>query len=170
MCSHTLDRRTAVRRSTTSYKTSNLVGGHALLETGSNVSGPQLVLNGDQLVEQRLIEDVREAHDNDAIATLGLVRDGDIANYGGVILEDSEHVSEIVERPHDDRSYHLNVGVYTFESVIFECLRGPEPQFNEYSLVDGIANAIGTDETVRGITSDGFWYDATYPWDLLEKS
>ncbi|MGM0387577.1 MAG: sugar phosphate nucleotidyltransferase [Natrinema limicola] len=145
-----------------------LGSGHALLEAEPKVSGPQLVLNGDQLVEQRLIEDVREAHDNDAIATLGLVRDGDIANYGGVILEDDEHVTEIVERPRDDRSYHLNAGVYAFEPEIFEYLRGPEPQFNEYSLVDGIANAIDADETVRGVTSAGFWYDATYPWDLLE--
>ncbi|TMT86955.1 nucleotidyl transferase [Haloterrigena sp. H1] len=145
-----------------------LGSGHALLKTEPEVSGPQLVLNGDQLVEQGLIEDVREAHNNDAIATLGLVRDGDIANYGGVILEDGEHVSEIVERPHDDRSYHLNAGVYAFEPEIFEYLRGPEPQFNEYSLVDGIANAIDAGETVRGVNSDGFWYDATYPWDLLE--
>ncbi|MFD1562863.1 sugar phosphate nucleotidyltransferase [Haloarchaeobius amylolyticus] len=142
--------------------------GHALLEAEPEISGPQLVLNGDQIVERGIIEDVCEIHNSDAIATLGLVRDGDITNYGGVIVEDGEHVSEIVERPHDDRSYHLNAGVYAFEPEIFEYLRGPEPQFNEYSLVDGIANAIDAGETVRSVASDGFWYDATYPWDLLE--
>ncbi|MFA9416403.1 sugar phosphate nucleotidyltransferase [Natrinema sp. HArc-T2] len=145
-----------------------LGSGHALLEAEPEVSGPQLVLNGDQIVERGIIEDVCEVHNSDTIATLGLVRDGDITNYGGVILEDDEHVTEIVERPHDDRSYHLNAGVYAFEPEIFEYLRGPEPQFNEYSLVDGIANAIDAGETVRGVVSDGFWYDATYPWDLLE--
>ncbi|MFC6769457.1 sugar phosphate nucleotidyltransferase, partial [Natrinema soli] len=145
-----------------------LGSGHALLETGSIVSGPQLVLNGDQLVERGIIEDVREAHDGEAVATVGLVRDADVANYGGVILVDDGRIAEIVERPRDDRNYYLNAGVYAFEPELFEYLRGPEPQFNEYSLVDGIANAIDANETVRGVSSDGFWIDATYPWDLLE--
>ncbi|GAB7119504.1 sugar phosphate nucleotidyltransferase [Natrinema sp. JCM 9743] len=146
-----------------------LGSGHALLAAESDVSEPRLVLNGDQLVAPRIVEDVRTAHDDgDAVATLGLIRDENVAEYGGVICEDDGHVAEIVEHPHDDRTYQLNAGVYAFEPAMFEYLRGPEPQLREYSLVDGIANAIDAGETVRGVTSDGIWIDATYPWDLLE--
>ncbi|PCR90505.1 sugar phosphate nucleotidyltransferase [Natrinema ejinorense] len=147
-----------------------LGSGHALLAAEPEVSEPQLVLNGDQLVAQRIVEDVLAAYDDDddAIATLGLVRDAAVDNYGGVILEDNGSVLEIVERPRDDRTYQLNAGVYAFDPELFEYLRGPEPQLNEYSLVDGIANAIESTETVRGVTSEGIWIDATYPWDLLE--
>ncbi|OLZ40760.1 nucleotidyl transferase [Natrinema saccharevitans] len=146
-----------------------LGSGHALLAAESEVSEPRLVVNGDQLVAQRIITDVREAHvGTDAIATLGLIRDAAVEEYGGVILDDDGQIAEVVERPRDDRSYHLNAGVYAFEPALFEYLRGPEPHLNEYSLVDGLANAIAADESVRGIPSDGIWIDATYPWDLLD--
>ncbi|WP_226479898.1 sugar phosphate nucleotidyltransferase [Natrinema amylolyticum] len=146
-----------------------LGSGHALLAAESEVSEPRLVLNGDQLVASRIVEDVRTAHDDgNAIATLGLIRHEDVDGYGGVICEDDGRVAEIVERPRDDRTYQLNAGVYAFDPELFEYLRGPEPQLSEYSLVDGIANAIDAEATVRGVTSEGIWMDATYPWDLLE--
>lgn len=147
-----------------------LGSGHALLAAESAVSEPQLVLNGDQLVAGRIVEDVRNGHedDADAIATLGLIRHADVGEYGGVICEDDGTVETIVERPRDDRSYQLNAGVYALEPEFFDYLRGPEPHLNEYSLVDGIANAVDAEEIVRGVTSDGIWIDATYPWDLLE--
>ncbi|WP_435552682.1 sugar phosphate nucleotidyltransferase [Natrinema sp. CGMCC1.2065] len=146
-----------------------LGSGHALLAAEADISEPRLVVNGDQLVAQRIVTDVREAHaDNDAIATLGLIRDAAVEDYGGVIRDDDGHVSEIVERPRDDRTYHLNAGVYAIDPTLFDYLRGPEPHLNEYSLVDGITNAIAADEAVRGTVSDGIWIDATYPWDLLD--
>ncbi|SEV81609.1 sugar phosphate nucleotidyltransferase [Natrinema salifodinae] len=145
-----------------------LGSGHALLAAEAAVSEPCLVLNGDQLVAKGIIEDVRDAHDGGAVATLGLIRHADVADYGGVILDDDGDVAELVERPRDDRSYRLNAGIYAFEPKLFEYLRGPEPQLTEYSLVDGIANAIDAGEPVRGVESDGLWIDATYPWDLLD--
>ncbi|WP_049890790.1 sugar phosphate nucleotidyltransferase [Natrinema versiforme] len=147
-----------------------LGSGHALLAAESAVSEPRLVLNGDQLVAGQIVEDVLDAHENDddALATLGLIRHADVGEYGGVICEDDGTVETIVERPRDDRTYKLNAGVYAFEPELFDYLHGPEPHLNEYSLVDGIANAVDAEETVRGVTSDGIWIDATYPWDLLE--
>ncbi|WP_226007466.1 sugar phosphate nucleotidyltransferase [Natrinema salinisoli] len=149
-----------------------LGSGHALLAAEPDVSEPRLVLNGDQLVAQRIVEDVLAAYDDgdDAIATLGLIRHEDVDEYGGVICDDDGYVTEIVEHPSDDRTYQLNAGVYVFEPELFEYLRVPDPQLNEYSLTDGIANAIAAGETVRGVTSDGVWIDATYPWDLLTVS
>ena len=143
--------------------------GHALLQAESSIDGPCLVVNGDQLVDSRIIRDVLEGHGADAAATLGLIRRANVEEYGGVILENGR-VSELVERPRDDRNYLLNAGVYAFEPRAFDAIRLARPRDGEHSLVDGISRAIDDGEDVRGIVSDGLWADATYPWDLLETS
>lgn len=143
--------------------------GHALLEAASTVDGPFLALNGDQIVDDDLIEDVVSAHGSGAIATLGLVRRPNVGRYGGVILENGR-VREIVENPTDDRDYRLNAGVYVFEPPIVDAIRRSDPRDGEYLLVDAISEAIDSGEEVRGVVSDGFWVDATYPWDLLDVS
>ncbi|WP_306059257.1 sugar phosphate nucleotidyltransferase [Natronococcus wangiae] len=142
-----------------------LGSGHALLAAESAVDGPLLVVNGDQLVDERIVEDVLAAHDATA-ATLGLVRRSDVARYGGVLLED-ERVTEIVENPRDERGYRLNAGVYAFEPSIFDAIRASEPRAGEHALTDAISTLLGNDEGVRGVVSEGTWVDATYPWDLL---
>ncbi|WP_049892293.1 sugar phosphate nucleotidyltransferase [Natronococcus amylolyticus] len=144
-----------------------LGSGHALLAAEPATEGSTLVVNGDQLIDSRIIEDVIAAHDREpATATLGLVRRANVTRYGGVLLEDGA-VTEIVENPRDDRGYQLNAGVYAFEPSIFEAIRRSEPRDGEQSLVDGIATLLEVGEEVRGVVSEGTWIDATYPWDLL---
>ncbi|MFC4438191.1 MULTISPECIES: sugar phosphate nucleotidyltransferase [Natrialbaceae] len=142
-----------------------LGSGHALLAAESAVDGSLLVVNGDQLVDEQIVEDVLAAHDA-AAATLGLIRRADVARYGGVLLEE-ERVTEIVENPRDERGYCLNAGVYAFEPAIFDAIRAIEPRAGEHSLTDAISTLLGNDEDVRGAVSEGTWIDATYPWDLL---
>ncbi|MFC4439769.1 MULTISPECIES: sugar phosphate nucleotidyltransferase [Natrialbaceae] len=147
-----------------------LGSGHALLAAASAVDGTAVVVNGDQFVERQIIEDVIAAHDEDSAATLGLITRTDLGRYGGAILENDGAVSELVERPRDDRDYRLNAGVYAIEPRVLEAIREIEPTGGEYSIVDGISALIEEGETVRGVVSDGCWVDATYPWDLLEVS
>jgi len=147
-----------------------LGSGHALLAAEADVGGPLLVVNGDQLVESKIISDVLEVHaTSDAAATLGLLNRTDVDEYGGVILEDKT-VTEIIENPQDDRSYRFNAGVYAFETQIFDAIRAAKPRAGEQSLIDGIRELIASDSEVRGIISEGLWVDATYPWDLLDVS
>ncbi|WP_114576009.1 sugar phosphate nucleotidyltransferase [Saliphagus sp. LR7] len=143
-----------------------LGSGHALLAAEETVSGTCLVVNGDQLVDRRIIADVIETHDAGADATLGLIRQADVSHYGGVILEDGE-ITEIVENPRDERNYRLNAGVYALEPSAFEAARAVDPDDGERSLVDAIAELIDSEAVVRGVVSEGLWVDATYPWDLL---
>ncbi len=147
-----------------------LGSGHALLEAESVVSGPFLVVNGDQIVDRKIVGDVLEAHaDGDAAATLGVLDRADVAPYGGVVLEDGD-VTDVVENPGDERPYRLNAGVYAFEPAIFDALRAAEPRDGELSLTAGIRQLAASDATVRGVRSEGLWVDATYPWDLLDVS
>ncbi len=143
--------------------------GHALAVAESEVDGTVLVLNGDQIADETLLHDVISAHDASATATLGLLRKSSIDEYGGVILEDGV-VSDIVEDPQDDREYLLNAGVYAFEPDVFDMLYNGAPRIGERLLIDAIMELSGAGHEIRGVVSDGFWVDATYPWDLLEVS
>ncbi|WP_255193451.1 sugar phosphate nucleotidyltransferase [Natronobeatus ordinarius] len=143
--------------------------GHALLQAEPAVDGATLVVNGDQLVDSRIVRDVVDRHGADAAATLGLIRRADVGAYGGVILEDGR-VRDLVEQPRDDRNYLLNAGVYALEPRLFDSIRAAHSRDGEQSLVDGISQAIESGEPVRGVVSEGLWVDATYPWDLLETS
>ena len=153
------------------YITQNqqLGSGHALLAAESEIDDTTLVVNGDQIVESRIISDVLEAHESDSAATLGLLNRHDVESYGGVLLEDGA-VTEIVENPQDERSYRLNAGVYAFEPAIFDAIRAAESRVGEQSLTDGIVELIESDADVQGVVSEGLWVDATYPWDLLDVS
>ncbi len=143
--------------------------GHALLAAESVVDGTCLVINGDQIVDSRIVGDTIAGHESDSAATLALLQRSSIDEYGGVIVDDGR-VTNIVESPHDDRDYFLNAGVYVLEPVVFEAVRAAEPTAGEHHLVDGLSTLIDSGEILRGVVSDGIWVDATYPWDLLDVS
>ncbi|MCU4926444.1 sugar phosphate nucleotidyltransferase [Halobacteria archaeon AArc-dxtr1] len=144
-----------------------LGSGHALLAAEEAVSGPTLVVNGDQIVDSTIVGDVLAAHEPGTAATLGLIPARDVGEYGGILTTD-DRVTELVENPHDERAYDLNAGVYVFEEPIFEAIRTVDPQVGEHSLIDALSQLIAGEAVVRGVRSGGTWIDATYPWDLLQ--
>ncbi|ELZ11166.1 nucleotidyl transferase [Halovivax asiaticus JCM 14624] len=140
--------------------------GHALLQVQSAVDGPCLVVYGDQLVDAESIDAVVTAHGESAEpATLAALDRENVAEYGGLIVEDGR-VREIVERPRDDRHYLLNAGIYVLEPRVFDAVRVVDSGHGEQSLVDAIDRLID-EGAVRAVRTDGLWADATYPWDLL---
>ncbi|WP_306058643.1 sugar phosphate nucleotidyltransferase [Natronococcus wangiae] len=143
--------------------------GHAVLLAESEVSGTCLAINGDQIVDSRIIGDAVEAHDRTAGATIALLQRPNVELYGGVRIDDGT-VTSITENPRDGHGYYLNAGVYVLEPGAFEAVRETEPRVGEHHLVDGLSTLIDSGEIVRGAVSEGLWVDATYPWDLLDVS
>ncbi|ELY42073.1 sugar phosphate nucleotidyltransferase [Natronorubrum sulfidifaciens] len=141
--------------------------GHAVLAAEAAVDGTCLVVNGDQIAASRIIRDTLEAHDT--AATVALLQRSSVDGYGGVLV-DEDRVTTIVEDPPDDREYLLNAGIYVLEPVAFDAIRAAEPRAGERLLVDGLSKLIEWGDVVRGAISEGFWVDATYPWDLLDVS
>ncbi|WP_121741154.1 sugar phosphate nucleotidyltransferase [Natronorubrum halophilum] len=140
---------------------------HALAAAASRIEEPVLVVNGDQLVDRSIIADTIDRHESSGGATLGVIADAAVADYGGVITDTDGSVTEIVENPTDDRSYWLNAGVYALNPRAIEIMTGIDSTAGEYSLVDGLSALIETETTVAAVTTDGMWIDATFPWDLL---
>lgn len=141
--------------------------GHALLAGNPPDDRSVMVVYGDQIVDRALIGDVLDQHERgDAVATLGVIPGKDVSRYGGAVLEGGA-VVELVDRPEDAGDYVLNAGVYLFEPRALVAVADAETRGGEQSMIDGIATLVRGEPTVAGALSNGFWVDATYPWDLL---
>jgi glucose-1-phosphate thymidylyltransferase len=149
-----------------------LGSGHALLQAREAVTDEDgfLVVNGDQVVEERMIANVLAAfEERDSTATLSVTEQADVSHYGAVVM-DGDRVVEVVEKPDTDDYRLLNAGVYAFDSSIFDAIDETPRVRGELALTDTLARLIDQDAAIRGVTTEGLWVDATYPWDLLDVS
>ena len=149
-----------------------LGSGHALLQAREAIADPFVVVNGDQLVQPGLVGDVTSAHTGaESIATIGVVRSEAATRYGAVELDREGYVVDLNERPGDGDYDLLNAGVYAFDVEFFEILASSPRIDGSLPLPSAVARAADTDGvSVSGVRTEGFWTDATYPWDLLEAS
>src|SRR6056297_2696500 len=146
-----------------------LGSGHALLQASDGPSGSFLLVNGDQIVDHRIIEAVCEAH-TDATATLAVVEGSEAVDYGAVQL-DGDEITKLIEQPASGEFRLFNAGVYAFTQRIFEVLETLSVERGELPLTDAIQRLIeAEDHDVSAVRTDRFWMDATHPWDLLSLS
>ena len=144
-----------------------LGSGHALLQARDAVTEPFLVVNGDQITEPSIITDVLGAHDAAMAASMGVIESDKAAEYGTVSLTGG-NVTDLTEHPEADAGGLLNAGVYVFTPEIFSVLADLPRPGGVLTIPAGVSALVADPETaVLGVETDGFWTDATYPWDLL---
>lgn len=144
-----------------------LGSGHALLQARDAVTDPFLVVNGDQITEPSIITDVLSDHDAAMAASMGVIESDKAAEYGTVSLTDG-NVTDLTEHPETDAGGLLNAGVYVFTPEIFSVLADLPRPGGVLTIPAGVSALVADPETaVGGVETDGFWTDATYPWDLL---
>ncbi len=149
-------------------QTNQLGSGHALLQARDGPTGSFLVVNGDQIIDHRIVEAVSDAHNS--AATLAVVEGTEAADYGAVRLSGAE-ITELIEQPATGEFRLFNAGVYAFTQQIFETLATQSVDRGELPLTDAIQELIADEaHSVGGVRTDHFWMDATHPWDLLSLS
>jgi len=143
-----------------------LGSGHALLQARDGPDGSFLLVNGDQIIDSRIVEAVSSSHSESA-ATLAVVEGPDAVDYGAVRL-DGDRVTELTEQPKTGDFRLFNAGVYSFSQQIFETLETLSVERGELPLTAALQQLIADDDhAVGGVRADHFWMDATHPWDLL---
>ena len=145
-----------------------LGSGHALLQVRGTIDEPFLAVNGDQIADPSIVADVAAAHlEGDAIATLSVVESREASRYGSVRL-DGDEIVELVERPESGDYRLLNAGVYGFDPAFLQALAATPRVAGSLPLPAAVSRLVADeDHRVRGVRTEGFWTDATYPWDLL---
>ena len=141
---------------------------HAIKLAEPLVNEKFLVLNGDNLIDEKTISDLLRGESGD-ITLLSVSRE-QIMGYG-VVLLDKGRISRIIEKPRDKISHLVNTGIYMFSSSIFgEIDKTMISETGEYAITDTIQRIIDRGVTVTNITTKGTWIDAVHSWDLLKAN
>ena len=153
----------------TYHTQSNQLGsGHALLQARDGPTDSFLLVNGDQIIDHRIVDAVINAHSG--TATMAVVEGPEAVDYGAVKLSGNE-ITELVEQPEHGEFRLFNAGVYAFTQQLFDTLAELSVDRGELPLTDAIQDLIADPEhIVDGVRTDHFWMDATHPWDLLALS
>jgi len=144
-----------------------LGSGHALLQARDGPDGSFLLVNGDQIIDHRIVEAVGAAHET--AGTLAVVEGPEAVDYGAVHL-DGDEVMELIEQPASGDFRLFNAGVYAFTQQIFETLDTLSVERGELPLTAAIQQLIGDQHAIGAVRTNHFWMDATHPWDLLSLS
>ena len=146
-----------------------LGSGHALLQARDGPADSFLLVNGDQVIDSRIVNAVRTTHTG-AAAALAVVEGPQAADYGAVTL-DSNEITTLTEQPAGGEFRLFNAGVYAFTQEIFETLETLSVDRGELPITDALQALIDDkNHAVAGVRTDQFWMDATHPWDLLSLS
>jgi glucose-1-phosphate thymidylyltransferase len=140
-----------------------LGSGHALRQAADAVADRTLVLNGDRVIDERIVSDVLDQYDG--APTVSVLQHPSPSQYGAVRVSDGR-LTALEERPDSGEYRLINAGVYAFDARVFDAIDRTPRRAGEIQLPDVIGTLMD-DGTVEAVTTDGLWADATYPWDLL---
>ena len=140
---------------------------HALQKVEPYVDQEFLVVNGDNLIDKRAVNDLISAEGENVILAALRRHTGDY----GVLIVDNGVVKEIIEKPGRPCSGVLSTGAYKFSPKVFEALKqAPISERGSYELPETIMQMIKDgSEFVPQITK-GVWADAIFAWDLLNAN
>jgi len=141
---------------------------HALKQAIPVVSGPLVVLNGDNVCRANLDAAVERHRATDAAATL-LVESvpREQATTTGVVETDEDgRVTGLVEKPDDPTSTLVTRGFYAFGSAIGPALDRIDPaDRGEYEITDAIDDLLARGHRVETVTLEGWCHNVNEPAD-----
>jgi glucose-1-phosphate thymidylyltransferase len=145
------------------HQEKQLGSGHALQQVDDDIEAPVLVLNGDRVIDEKIVDDTLSAFDGRP--TVAVLEHPTPSEYGAAEI-DGDRLVELVEKPDSDGYRLINAGVYAFGTEVFDAIERTPRRGGELQLPDVIGTLMDGGE-VRAAKTDGLWIDATYPWDLL---
>jgi UDP-N-acetylglucosamine diphosphorylase/glucosamine-1-phosphate N-acetyltransferase len=144
---------------------------HAINSIRNVVDTQLIVLNGDILVDPRLIVNLtRKYESSKASSILVLIEVEDPSSFGVVEIE-NDRIKDIIEKPApgEATSNLINAGIYLFDNTIFNAIdRTPKSERGEYEITDSLKIQISENKVVLGLQSDNKWIDVGRPWELLD--
>lgn len=145
---------------------------NAVATTGDFVGDdPFLVYLGDNLLEEGIQDFTERFRHGSMDASLLLKEVEDPRSFGVVVLDENQHVAQLVEKPALPPSNLAIVGVYAFMPVIFEAIANIKPSARgELELTDAIQWLVDNGHAVSAQICQGFWEDAGRPSSLLDAN
>ena len=131
---------------------------------------PFVMYLGDNVLMEGIAGFVREFETHRPNAQIFLARVPEPERFGVAVVE-GERAVRLVEKPKEHISDLALVGVYLFDSTVFEAVDAIRPSWrNELEITDAIQRLIDTGRTVRTHMVTDWWKDTGRLEDLLEAN
>ena len=129
-----------------------------------------LMYLGDNMIQEDLSKFVEEFQTLEWNASILLTPVEEPTRFGIAVMESGKVVS-VVEKPKSPPSNLAIIGVYLFNSKIFEGIDNLKPSWRgELEITDAIQFLIDHGDKVQGHVVYGWWKDTGRPSDLLEAN
>ena len=130
-----------------------------------------MVLNGDIILDEEIIQEMIEKYDGLTPDTLMLLTEVEDPSAFGVVEIEDGNIKSIVEKPKQGEapSNLVNAGIYIFNEDIFDKIDKTEiSQRGEYEITDSVSMQIQDNKVVIGHKTSKDWIDVGRPWELIE--
>lgn len=130
-----------------------------------------IVLNGDIIVDPKLIIDLIEKYQSENASSILMLTEVEDPSSFGVVEIENGRIRNIVEKPAPGEapSNLINAGIYLFDKTVFEAIDKTEKsERGEYEITDSLKIQMSENKVVLGVKSDNKWIDVGRPWELLD--
>jgi len=127
------------------------------------------IVLGDNIIEKNIANMVRDFESQSKGAKILLKEVPDPERFGVAVL-DGESVTEIIEKPSEPPSPYAVVGIYMYDSTVFEIIRTLKPSKRGEMEITDVNNAYIKQGAMTYEILDGWWTDAGTFDSLLRAS
>ncbi|MDG6905014.1 MAG: glucose-1-phosphate thymidylyltransferase [Nitrososphaerota archaeon] len=132
---------------------------------------PFVMYLGDNLLRQGVNDYVRIFDARNLDCLVGVCPVKDPVRFGIAELDGRGRIIRLVEKPKEPKSNLALIGVYIFNSSIFDAVKRIKPSFrNELEITDAIQELVNENRKVEVERVSGWWKDTGKPEDLLEAN
>ena len=130
---------------------------------------PVCVVLGDNIIERNIVKAVRDFTEQGTGAKILLKEVPDPERFGVAEIENDRLVN-IVEKPKNPRSNLAVIGIYLYDSRVFDIVKTLKPSDRGELEITDVNNAYVKDGTMTWEMLDGWWTDAGTFESLLRAS
>lgn len=128
-----------------------------------------ILLLGDNLFEDNIFDHVQDYMKQDGGARVFLKQVSDLKRYGVPIIKGNKIV-KIEEKPDKPKSPYCVIGIYMYDSAVFEMIESIEPSERGELEITDVNNIYATKGRLMYSIMSGWWTDAGTFESLYEAS